>query len=112
MRFFIDVPKDVKKYDILEAIEDHFEGSLGDRNVALDGPCCHIFVHMTRQESYENIDGRIMNSFMYKIMVKNDEVACGVIEGWKITANFDELAFRHSKSGILEVRLKEIKKIV
>ena len=39
--FFIDVPKDV----IVEAIEDHFEGSLGDRNVALDDPCRQIFVN-------------------------------------------------------------------
>ena len=62
---FIDVPKEVENYDIVEAIEANFEGSLGDRNVALDDPCSQIFVHITRQESYENIDGRKMNSFKY-----------------------------------------------
>ena len=109
---FIDVPKEVENYDIVEAIEENFEGSLGDRNVALDDPCRQIIVHMTKQESFENNDGGKMNNFIYKITVRNDEVACGVIEGWKIPANFDELAFRHSKSGILEVRVKDIKRIV
>ena len=58
------------------------------------------------------MDGGKMNNFIYKIIVRNDEIARGVIEDWRIPTNFDELAFRHSKSGILEVRLKDIKRIV
>ena len=38
----IDVPTEVKNYDIVECIEENFEGSLGDRNVALDDPMIHV----------------------------------------------------------------------
>ena len=47
----------------------------------------------------------------YKIFVKNVEKSIDVIEHWRVPGNFDDLAFKNSKSDKWQVKIREISRV-
>ena len=106
----IAAQKDVKPYDILEALDENFEGGLGDRNVETTSSQ-NMYVHQIceKVETTENSDG--FEDFTFRIFVNNDENAIDVIQNWRNPGQFDDLAFRNASSDKRQVRVKEVKKL-
>ena len=106
-----DVQESVKHYDVLEAIEVNYGGSLDDRNVSTDDPCRLISCINVKQEAVENYTDVGMKTVTCRISVKKDENASHVINDWKKSSNFDDLAFRNAVRGSRQVMIREVKEI-
>ena len=109
------VHESVKSYDILEAIEVNYGGSLNDRNVSLGDPCRFISfgrVKRTEIDTVENDTGEKLEKVTCRIVVKNDENVSHVINDWRKSSNFDDLAFRNAVRGQRQVLIREVKEIM
>ena len=78
--------------------------------VAENHPSRFILVQKVKEEPFEKDDEKRLN-FLYKVIVKNVEVAKSVIEGWKNPYKFDDLAFRHAVYDKVQARVQEVQKI-
>ena len=52
-----------------------------------------------------------MKTVTCRISVKKDENASHVINDWKKSSNFDDLAFRNAVRGSRQVMIREVKEI-
>ena len=107
----IDANENVKNFDVIEAIEENFNGCLDDRKVNYDDPCRNIFIHKLKQIGYQRNDKVKMNQFIYRVYVEKNDTAGGVITDWQNPCNFDDLAFRNSVIDKVQVKVREVRQI-
>ena len=105
----VETQKDVRNYEVTEAIEVNFDGCLNDRKIDVEDQVRTIYVHKDIQQDTTTGD---MRTCLYKVFVKNHTIALDVIESWKTAGNFDDLAFDNAVSGKKQVKIREIRKIV
>ena len=95
-----------KNYDITEAIEVNFDGALDDLKVGEKDPARYI--HVQKKKKSEDDQGNLL---IYRVCVRDIEVAHKVFENWKQPHMFDDLAFGNAVYGIVRVRIQEIQKL-
>ena len=78
----IATQKEVKNYQMTEAIEVNFNGCLNDQKIDLNDQLRTIYVH---RKIHEGISNENMNTCIctFKVFVKNNEIATHVVESWK-----------------------------
>ena len=57
------------------------------------------------------IEGVFRNLEIFRIVIKDHEIARNIIEEWKQTQNFDSRAFRNSHNSEMVIEVKEIRKL-
>ena len=57
------------------------------------------------------IEGVFRNLEIFRIVIKDHEIARNIIEEWKQTQNFDSRAFRNSHNSEMVIEIKEIRKL-
>ena len=81
--------EDCKNYDVIENIEVNFDGTLDDLKVEKnDIAARYIFVQKVNKQIENDdkeleADGEIRHILVYRVFVKNCEIARKVIESWK-----------------------------
>ena len=85
--------------DIVEAIETNFFGTLDDEKVRKDDEIRHLVVKKTNEKQ------------VFRIIAKKNETVTNIIEGWRISHNFDYLAFGNSVYESLGVRIRKVQRI-
>ena len=108
----VEAQKQVRSFDILEAIEENFAGALNEMGVEKDDPSRSMIVHRHLDDSWYP-DESVANMNRYKIMihVKKSDLVKNVIESWKDSCNFDDLAFRVAQMDEKQIRIKEIRRV-
>ena len=51
------------------------------------------------------------NLEIFRIIIKDHEIARNIIEEWKETQNFDDRAFRNSLNSEMGIKVEEIRKL-
>ena len=107
----IDAHVDCKNYDLVEAIEVNFDGSLDDMKAEKDDVGRYIQVqkeHDPKDDS--NCEGDRKLS-VYRVSITNCENSKAVIESWRERHNFDDLAFHRAVRDKINIRIREIKRL-
>ena len=99
-----------KNYDVVEAIEENYQGTLNDLEIDVHDLSRFILIQKLKEEPFENDDEQRLN-FVYRLIVKNNDVAKNLIESWRDKYKFDDLAFRHAVYDKIQVRIQGVKKI-
>ena len=105
----VETQEDVRNFDVIEAIEENYGAALTEKNVSADSPCRNMVFNSLKKEVFENQNGEKINSFIIKILVRNNDAALAVINDWKAPNNFDDLAFRNSMGDRRQVRVTDVK---
>ena len=106
----IDAHVKCKNYDVVESIEENYQGTLNDLKIDEHDVSRFMRIQQLKEEPFEKDDEKRLN-ILYKVIVKNVEVAKSVIEGWKNPYKFDDLAFRHAVYDKVQARVQEVQKI-
>ena len=105
----VDAHTKCKNYDVIEAIEVNFDGTLDELKVEKNDSCRNILVQKLEKKLENNDEER--QSLMYRVVVKNCKVAEDILESWKERHKFDDLGFRNYVYGVVNVRIKEVQKL-
>ena len=105
----VDAHTKCKNYDVIEAIEVNFDGTLDELKVEETDTCRNILVQKLERKIENNDEER--QSLMYRVVVKNCKVAEDVIESWKERHKFDDLGFRNYVYGVVNVKIQEVQKM-
>ena len=104
--------EDCKNYDVIENIELNSDGTLDDLKVEKnDIAARYIFVQKVNKQIENDdkelgADGEIRHILVYRVFVKNCEIARKVLERYRY--KFDDLAFRSAVYGKVYVRILEV----
>ena len=80
-----------------------------DEKVSPNDPLQSIYVHKLKVGEHEDSNGDRKYTF-YRVTVKNDAKATGVVESWAKPGGFDDLAFGNAISDNKQVMVKKVKK--
>jgi hypothetical protein len=105
----IEAHEKCKNFDVVEVIEVNFDGILDDLKIDKHDPSRQIIVQKVKEEPIENDNEHV--HLIYRVQVKNTEVARSLIESWKDAHKFDDLAFGNSVYDQVQVKIKEVQKI-
>ena len=94
---------------MVEVIEVNFDGTLGDLKIDKHDPSRQICVQKVKEEPIENDKKHV--HLIYRVQVKNTEVARSLMESSKESHKFDDLAFGNSVYDEVQVKIKEVQKI-
>ena len=105
-----------KSYDLIEAIEVNFDGSIDELKIEKIDKCRYFRVNKLEDEPKdENVEKK---TWKCRVSVKNCEVAKDILESWKNRYKFDDLAFRNAVYGTgtenigrVNVRILEVKNL-
>ena len=92
-----------------------YQGTLNDLKIDEQDLSRFILIQKLEEEPFakddkdENEKRRIR--FVYKVIVKDNEVAKTLIESWKFRNKFDDLAFRHAVYDKVQIRIQKVQKI-
>ena len=106
----IEAHEKCKNFDVVEAIEVNFDGILDDLKIDKHDPSRQIHVQKVIEEPIDD-DKKHVVHLIYRVQVKNTEVARTLIESWKDAHKFDDLAFGNSVYDEIQVKIREVKKI-
>ena len=106
----IDAHENCKNYDVIEAIEENYQGTLNDLKVDEHDPSRYILVQKLKEAHVEVNDEKRLK-LIYRVLVNDDEVAKTLIESWKDPYKFDDLAFRRAVYDKIQIRIQEVQKI-
>ena len=111
----IDAHVKCKGYDVVEAIEENYQGTLNDLKIDEQDVSRCILIQKLEEEPFEKDDEdeneKRRIRFVYKVIVKDNEVAKPLIESWKFRNKFDDLAFRHAVYDKVQIRIQKVQKI-
>ena len=102
----VDAHEICKNYDVIEAIEENFDGTLNDMKIGALDPSRHIRIQKIKEEPFD-IDKKRKN-WVYKVNFKENKAAKTLVESWKHQNKFDDLAFRHACYDKVQIRIKLI----
>ena len=105
-----------KSYDLIEAIEVNFDGSIDELKIEKIDECRYFQVNkLAEYLKDENVEKK---TWKCRVSVKNCEVAKDILESWKNRYKFDDLAFRNAVYGTgtenigrVNVRILEVKNL-
>ena len=104
-----------KGYDVVEAIEENYQGTLSDLKIDVQDITRFILIQKLEEEPFEKDDEdeneKRRIRFVYKVIFKDNEVAKTLIESWNYRNKFDDLAFRHAVYDKVQVRIQKVQKI-
>ena len=106
----IEAHEKCKNFDVVEVIEVNFDGTLDDLKIDKHDPSREIHVQRIKKEPIED-DNKPVAHFVYRVKVKNTEVARTLIESWKHSHKFDDLAFGNAVYDKVQVKIREVQKI-
>ena len=106
----VDAHIKVRNFDVVEAIEENYNGTLNDQKIDVNDPSRYILVQKIKEEPFEN-ENEKRTLLSYRVFVNNNVVSKTLIESWKLQRNFDDLAFRNAVYDKIQVRIHEVKKI-
>ena len=92
-----------KLNDVVEAIEENYQGTLNNSKINEQDLSRFILIQKLEEELFEKDDEKRIR-FVYKVIVKDNEVAKTLIESWY-------LAFRHAVYDQVQVRIQKVQKI-
>ena len=92
-----------KNYDIIEAIEVNFDGTLDDMKVDKEDTMRKILVQKMRERQNELP--------VYIVLVKNDDTAKEIIESWREVHKFDDYAFHRTDLKKIRIRVNQVKNL-
>jgi hypothetical protein len=111
----LDAHLKCKGYDVVEAIEENYQGTLNDLKIDEQDLSRLILIQKLEEEPFEKDDEDENETrrirFVYKVIVNNNEVAKTLIESWKFRNKFDDLAFRHTVYDKVQIRIQKVQKI-
>ena len=99
-----------KNYDVVETIEENYQGTLNDLKIRNKDLSSFILLQKLKEEPLEK-GGEKRIRIVYKVNVKDNEVAKALIESWNDMYKFDDLAFRNAVYDKVQVRIHKVKKI-
>ena len=105
----VDAHTKCKNYDVIEAIEVNFDGTLDELKVDKTDSCRTILVQKLERKLENNDEER--QSLIYRVVVKNCKVAGDILESWKERHKFDDLGFRNYVYGVVNVKIQEVQKL-
>jgi hypothetical protein len=105
----VEAHEKCQNYDIIEAIEVNYDGTMDDLKIEKNDPARFILVQ--KEIEADRIDDRNINLVAYRVIVRDKEVAKTIIEGWREPHKFDDLAFRKAVYGKIRVRIREVQKL-
>ena len=98
--------------DVIEAIETNFFGTLNDLDKAKSGVYEDLkdmkVNKLEQKQVIRKIDGEFRNLQVYKVAIKDNDVARKVIESWNGGQVFDDYAFRKSDCKEIRIKIKEV----
>ena len=106
----IEAHEKCKNFYVLEAIEVNFDGIMDDLKIDKHDPSRQIHVQKVKEEPIDDDNNRVVH-LIYRVQVKNTEVARSLIESWKDAHKFDDLAFGNAVYDEVQVKIREVKKI-
>ena len=95
---------------MVEAIEENYQGTLNDLKIDEQDLSRFILIQKLEEELFEKDDEKRIR-FVYKVIVKDNEVAKTLIESWNYRNKFDDLALRHVVYDKVQVRIQKVQKI-
>ena len=112
----VEVHEKCKNYDVVEAIEVNFDGTIDDLKIEKTNSCRDILVNKLWSDLKNEDEGT--KTWKYRVSIKNCDVAKDILESWKERYKFDDLAFRNAVYGTgmdnigrVNVRILEVKKL-
>ena len=84
-KLMIEAHETCRNYDIIEAIEVNFDGTLNDKRVEKNDASRDILVQKIEEKTNDDL-------LKYSVVINNNETAKDVIESWRETHKFDGLS--------------------
>ena len=106
----IEAHEKCNNFEVVEVIEVNFDGTLDDLKIDKHDPSREIHVQRIKKEPIED-DNKPVAHLVYRVKVKNTEVARTLIESWKHSHKFDDLAFGNAVYDKVQVKIREVQKI-
>ena len=106
----IDAHENCKNYDVIEAIEVNYDGTLNDLKIDEHDRSRYILIQKLREEPCDINDEKRVKS-IYRVLVNDNEVSKSIVESWKDPYKFDDLAFRSAVYDKIQIRIQEVQKI-
>ena len=95
--------------DIVEVIETNFHCTLDDKKIEKSDPLRHLIIQKMEKKVAKKIENQNKDLKVFKITIRNNEIAQNVIEDWKIPFHmFDDRAFMNSINSEITIRLQEV----
>ena len=107
----IDAHKTCTSDDIVEAIETNFLGNLDDKKVGKSDRLREISIEKLDKKVEINLDTGPIKLQIFKIVVKDSEVATKIIEEWNELYNFDDLAFTRAVYDQVKIVVRGVQKL-
>ena len=104
----IDAHENCKNYDVIEAIEVNYDGTLNDLKIDEHDRSRYILIQKLREEPCDINDEKRVKS-IYRVLVNDNEVSKSIVESWKDPYKFDDLAFRSAVYD--KIQIQEVQKI-
>ena len=106
----IDAHENCKNYDVIEAIEVNYDGTLNDLKIDEHDRSRYILVQKLREEPCDINDEKRVK-LIYRVLVNDNEVSKSIVESWKDPYQFDDLAFRSAVYDKIHIRIQGVQKI-
>ena len=95
--------------DIIEVIETNSHCTLDDKNIEKSDQLRHLIIQKMEKKVAKKIENQNKDLKVFKITIRNNEIAQNVIEDWKIPFHmFDDRAFMNSVNSEITIRLQEV----
>ena len=99
--------------DIVEVIETNFYETIKEKKGDQPNKVSQILKikKIEQKQVITKIEQELQNLQIFKIAVKNIEVARDIIESWNLNHMFDDLAFKNAVYGKIKINIKEVNRI-
>ena len=95
--------------------QEKYQGTLNDLKIYEQDLSRFILIQKLEEEPFEKDDENENEKrrirFVYKIIVKDNEVDKTLIESWNYRNKFGDLAFRHAVYDKVQIRIQKVQKI-
>ena len=107
----VDTHVECRKYNIIEGIKVNFDATLDDIKVGKYHPARDILVQRVRNSQTSEILESDRELLIYRVIINDNKNAKAILESWKESHKFDDLAFRGAVRDKFNIRIKNIKRI-
>ena len=96
---------------MIEGVEVNFDGALDNLKVEKDDPARDIVVQKVQENKATEMLEFERKLLVYKVSINENKSSKAVIESWKESHMFDDLAFRGAVRDKINLRIRDIQKI-
>ena len=107
----IDAHIECKNYNVIEGVEVNFDGALDNLKVEKDDPSRDIVVQKVQENKATEMLELERKLLIYRVSINDNRTSKAVIESWKESHMFDDLAFRGAVRDKINLRIRDVQKI-